>query len=107
MRNLGGAFGLAAIDAVATWRLANHQLHLKEQVTWGRSMTSATIDRMAQILAAEKGGDDYLAALKYVAVQVERQALTLSCNDVLLFMGSCFMITLPLILLLSKPAKPA
>ena len=46
MRNLGGAFGLAAIDTVATWRLAHHHLHLKEQVTWGHPVTSATIDKM-------------------------------------------------------------
>jgi hypothetical protein len=62
---------------------------------------------MADLLAAGKGSDSYLAALKYVAVQLERQALTLSCNDILLLMGGCFLVTLPLLLLLSKPAGRA
>ena len=38
---------------------------------------------------------------------VQRQALTLSYNDVLLLMGGCFLVTLPLTLLLAKPAKRA
>ena len=37
MRNLGGAVGLAAINTVATSRLAQHTLHLDEQVTWARA----------------------------------------------------------------------
>jgi len=62
---------------------------------------------MAEVLATAEGSDNDLAALKYVAMQLERQALTLSCNDILLLMGGCFLVTLPLILLLSKPAKRA
>lgn len=58
----------------------------------------------AEVLAAGKGSDNYLATVKYVAVQLERQAFTLSCNDILLLMGGCFLVTLPFILLLSRPA---
>ena len=104
MRNLGGAFGLAAIDTVSTWRLAQHRSHLLEQVTWVRPLASETIDRMTQMFAAAKSGDAYRAALSYMAKLVQQRALTLTCNDVLLLMAGCFPLAVPLILLVSKPA---
>jgi DHA2 family multidrug resistance protein len=40
-------------------------------------------------------------------MMVQRQALTLSYNDVLLLMAGCFFVALPLTLLLAKPAEAA
>ena len=104
MRNLGGAFGLAMINTVATSRLAVHTLHLQEQVTWARSAAMRALDNMTHMLTAAKAGDAHLAALKQVAMMVQQQALTLTYNDVLLLMAGCFFVALPLTLLLAKPA---
>ena len=107
MRNLGGAVGLAMINTVATSRLAMHTLHLQEQVTWSRAAATQALGNMTHMLTAAKSGDAHLAALKQVAMMVQRQALTLSYNDVLLLMAGCFFVALPLTLLLAKPAEAA
>ena len=107
MRNLGGAFGLAAINTVATSRLAVHTLHLDEQVTWSRSAATRAIGNMTHMLTAAKAGDGHLAALKQVAMMVHQQALTLTYNDVLMLMAGSFFLALPLTLLLAKPNSAA
>jgi DHA2 family multidrug resistance protein len=107
MRNLGGAFGLAAINTVATSRLAVHTLHLDEQVTWSRSAATRAIGNMTHMLSAAKAGDGHLAALKQVAMMVHQQALTLTYNDVLMLMAGSFFLALPLTLLLAKPSSTA
>ena len=107
MRNLGGAVGLALINTVATSRLAMHSQHLAEQVTWSRPAAVGTLNGMTHALTAAKSGDAHLAALKQIAMMVQRQALTLTYNDVLLLMAGCFVLALPLTLLLAKPATGA
>jgi MFS transporter, DHA2 family, multidrug resistance protein len=107
MRNLGGAVGLALINTIATSRLAMHSQHLAEQVTWSRPAVVGTLNGMTHALTASKAGDAHLAALKQVAMMVQRQALTLTYNDVLLLMAGCFVLALPLTLLLAKPATGA
>ncbi|HET7880783.1 MAG TPA: DHA2 family efflux MFS transporter permease subunit [Acetobacteraceae bacterium] len=104
MRNLGGAVGLAMINTVATSRLAVHTLHLNEQVTWARPGATRVVGAMTQLMTAAKSGDAHIAALKQAALMVQRQALTLTYNDVLLLMAGCFFLALPLTFLLAKPA---
>jgi DHA2 family multidrug resistance protein len=103
MRNLGGAVGLAAINTFATQRLALHTLHLDEQVTWARAGAMKFIGGLTQALTAAKGAGAHVAALREIAAMVQRQALTLAYNDVLLLMAGAFFIALPLTLLLAKP----
>jgi MFS transporter, DHA2 family, multidrug resistance protein len=107
MRNLGGAVGLTLINTLATSRLAAHTQHLQAQVTWSRSATTQALDSMTHMFAATKSGDAHLAALKQMALMVQRQALTLTYNDVLLLMAGAFFVALPLTLLLAKPAQGA
>jgi DHA2 family multidrug resistance protein len=106
MRNLGGAIGLATIDAVSTWRLAHHLEHLQEQVTWARTISLDALDHLAQIIESAGAGASDLTALKYVAAVVQQQGLTLTCNDVLLLMGGCFLCAVPLVLAVSKSTGP-
>lgn len=105
MRNLGGAVGLAMINTIATSRLANHVEHLREQVTWSRPGAMHFIDGLTNALLADKGTAAPLAAMAKVAAIVQRQALTLTYNDVLLMMAGAFFVALPLTVLLSKPSN--
>jgi DHA2 family multidrug resistance protein len=104
MRNLGGAIGLALINFIATTRHAVHTLHLDEQVTWSRAAVVNTVQNMQQALSPGFEGSAHLAALKKISLMVEREALTLTYNDVLLLMSLSFFLALPLTLLLRKPA---
>jgi DHA2 family multidrug resistance protein len=107
MRNLGGAFGLAMINTMATDRSAAHRLHLSEAVASGRPAAAAAVGRMSDALAARLGEGADLAALARVRAMVQREALVLAYNDVLLVMAALFLLAAPLVLLLSKPRAQA
>jgi DHA2 family multidrug resistance protein len=107
MRNLGGAIGLALINVVATSRMAQHVVHLQEQVTWSRPAATRFIDGLTRLLTAAKSGDAHLAALKQVALMVQQQALTLTYNDVFMLMAGAFFLAIPATLLLAKPEPNA
>ncbi|MCW3475460.1 DHA2 family efflux MFS transporter permease subunit [Limobrevibacterium gyesilva] len=103
MRNLGGAVGLALIGTISTTRTAIHTLHLQEQVTWARPGAEKALHGMTSMMSAAKGAEAHLAALKRMAMMVNREALTLAYNDVLLLMALCFFLAVPLTFLLVRP----
>ena len=106
MRNLGGAIGLAAINTVVTARAAMHIQHLDEQVTWSRPNVGSTMQMMGHAFEPGMGSQANLAALKTISQMVQREALTLTYNDVFLMMSMSFFLAIPLTLLLKKP-RPA
>lgn len=103
MRNLGGAIGLALINTIATQRDAAHVLHLQEQVTWSRPGAMQFLHNLTQAMTPDFGPAARTAALAQVSQIVQREALTLSYNDVLLLMAGLFFLAVPLVLLLAKP----
>ena len=104
MRNLGGAFGLAAINSIVTWRGAEHRLHLAEQVTWARPNVQPWLDSLtARIATLRPDIPAELAALKRLQGLVQREALVLAYNDVLLVMAALFILALPLVLTVARP----
>ena len=105
MRNLGGAFGLAAINTLASVRTDVHALHLKEALTWSHASSLKGLHTITQGLTSAKQAAAPLAALRKLAAMVQQQAMTLAYNDVLLVMSAVFLLALPFTLLLAKP-KP-
>ena len=105
MRNLGGAFGLAAINTMASVRTDVHALHLKEALTWSHASSMKGLHTITQGLTSAKQSAAPLAALRKLAAMVQQQAMTLAYNDVLLVMAAVFLLALPFTLLLAKP-KP-
>ncbi len=103
MRNLGGAVGLAMINTVATARVQVHTLHLDEQVTWARAGAANTYQMMTWAMLPASGRAAPLMALKRIAGMVQREALTLTYNDVLLLMALAFFAAVPLTALTTRP----
>ena len=103
MRNLGGAFGLAIINTVATNRTAVHLRHLEDQVTWSRAAATKTLSQIEHGLVAAKEGSAHLAALKKLAGMVMREAMTLAYNDALMWMALAFLIVVPVTFFLARP----
>jgi DHA2 family multidrug resistance protein len=102
MRNLGGAMGIAGINAIATARERVHTLHLDEQVTWARSAAVNTVNNMTMGFEPAMGPGSHLAALKQLSLLVQREALTLTYNDVFLVLAISYFFALPLTFLLRK-----
>jgi len=103
MRNLGGAIAIAAIGTILNNRLWFHWNRLIEDVNPARPAVQHFLDAQSSRLGAMVPGDPSRAALELLAQMVERQALVMSFNDVLMVMGGAFLVGLPLTLLLRRP----
>jgi MFS transporter, DHA2 family, multidrug resistance protein len=103
MRNLGGAISIAAIGTIMNDRLWFHWNRLIEDVNPARPAVQHFLDAQTSRLGALVPGDPSRAALAVLANMVQRQALVMSFNDVLMLMGGAFLAGLPLTLLLRRP----
>ncbi|HVZ07272.1 DHA2 family efflux MFS transporter permease subunit [Rhodopila sp.] len=103
MRNLGGAIGLALINTMAQDRGFLHRVQLNEAVTWARAGAMQTVDQIAAALDGRIPGDAELAALKQVYAMVQREALVMAYNDILVAMAVLFVLVAPLAFLLKRP----
>jgi DHA2 family multidrug resistance protein len=103
MRNLGGALGLAFINTLLDRGQDFHRLELATAVSSGHADVAAWIEETAARMAASGVADPSTAALAQLSRLVEREAVTMSLNNVFLMMALAFAALLPL-LLLAKPA---
>ena len=104
MRNLGGALGLAAINSIVTWRGAAHRQHLAEQLGWARPHVPAWLEGLsARIAMVQPDVPAELAALRRLQGLLEREALILAYNDVLLVMAMLFLLAIPCVAIVARP----
>ena len=89
-RDLGGAIGLATIGTVMNDRLHFHWNRLIEDINPARPAVQQFLDTQANRLDALISGDPAAAALKMLANLVQREALVLTYNDLLLLIGGGF-----------------
>ncbi len=91
-RDLGGAIALATIGTIMNDRLHFHWNRLIEDVNPARPVVqhflSASADRLSNLIP----GDPHQAAVRLLAAQVQREALVLTFNDVILMMGVLFVV---------------
>jgi DHA2 family multidrug resistance protein len=102
MRQLGGSMGIA-ISATLLQRFA--AIHRADLAAYVTPYSEAARERLAQLTAGlvAQGTLPALAETKAVAVlsaQVGRQALMLSFEQLFLLFGACFVLSLPLLLLM-------
>ncbi len=105
-RNLGGAVALAVINTLVQDRSYQHRAQLNEAVTWARPGATQFVETLTQALTPRLPGDAEVAALKRVAALVQREALVLAYNDVLVLMALLFLAVAPLAFLVRRP-RPA
>ncbi|HEV2185559.1 MAG TPA: DHA2 family efflux MFS transporter permease subunit [Stellaceae bacterium] len=103
MRNLGGAIGLAMLGTVMNDRLHFHWNRLIEAVNPARPSVQHFLDTQTARLDPHFTGDTAAGAVKLLAGIVQREALVLTYNDVMLMIGSMFVLGLLLIPLLRRP----
>ena len=106
MRNLGGAIGLALINTMAQDRSYLHRAQLGEAVGWARDGAVRSFDKMVQMMEGHVAGSADIAALKRIYAMVQREALVMAYNDILLLMALLFVVVAPMGFLLTRP-RPA
>ncbi len=102
-RNLGGAIGLAAINTVLTERQQFHWNRLAADVNLGRPGVQGFLDTLSGRLQGLIPGNPAVAAMKQLAGIVQREAVVLTFDDVLLLMAAVFGVALLLMPLVRKP----
>jgi MFS transporter, DHA2 family, multidrug resistance protein len=107
MRNLGGALGLAALGTVMNLRLHFHWNRLIESVNPARPAVQHFLDVETNRFDPHFTGGGGPAAVQLLGRIVEREALVLTFNDVMLLIGSIFFIGLIMTPLLKRPSAAA
>jgi DHA2 family multidrug resistance protein len=105
MRNLGGAIGLATIGTLMNDRFHFHWNRLIENITPARPAVQQFLDAQTNRLDPLMPGDSSRAALKMLAAVVQREALVLTFNDVIMLLGSLFVVGLMLMPLVGRPGR--
>jgi DHA2 family multidrug resistance protein len=105
MRQLGGSVGIA-ISATLVQRF--QQIHRADLIANVTQYSEVARARLAAIMASltASGTPAPLAeakALRILDIQVTRQALMLSFEQLFLLFGACFVFSLPLLLVMHKP----
>jgi MFS transporter, DHA2 family, multidrug resistance protein len=96
-RDLGGALGLAAIGTIMNMRLHFHWSRLIENVNPARPVVQHFLDAQTARLDPLIAGDPHRAAIQLLGNIVQREALVLTFNDVILMMGVLFVVGLVLL----------
>jgi MFS transporter, DHA2 family, multidrug resistance protein len=107
MRNLGGAIGLAVIGTVMNQRLHFHWSRLIENINPARPAVQQFLEAQSNRLDPLVPGDASRAAINLLAAAVQREALVLTFNDVIMLLGSLFVVGLMLMPLVGRPRAAA
>jgi DHA2 family multidrug resistance protein len=105
-RDLGGAIGLATIGTIMNNRLHFHWNRLIEDINPARSAVQQFLEAQTNRFDSLIPGDPSHAAVKLLANLVQREALVLTYNDVLMLLGGLFVASLMLMPLLRRPRSP-
>jgi MFS transporter, DHA2 family, multidrug resistance protein len=105
-RDLGGAISLAMIGTFMNERLHFHWNRLIEDINPARAAVQQFLEMQTNRLEALVPGDAGHAALKLLADLVQREALVLTYNDVIMLSGGLFAAALLLMPLVRRPRVP-
>jgi DHA2 family multidrug resistance protein len=102
-RDLGGAIGLATIVTLMNARQHFHWNRLIEHINPARPSVHQYIEAQIGHFDALIHGDPNHAAMKMLGKLVQREALVLTYNDLLLLIGGLFIVGLMLLPLVGRP----
>jgi DHA2 family multidrug resistance protein len=104
-RDLGGAIALASLVTLMNNRLHFHWNRLIEDINPARSAVQQFLDTQMHRFDAVIPGDPARAAIKLLANTVQREALVLTYNDMLMLLGIFFAVSLVLMPIVKNPGS--
>ena len=105
-RQLGGSVGIAILANLLTHQAALHRADLVSDLVTGDPTTEARLSAITRGLVA-KGADTFSATKEAMGILnglVQRQATMLAFRDIFLIVAALIAVSIPLIVLLRKPA---
>jgi DHA2 family multidrug resistance protein len=102
-RNLGGAFGLAAINTILQSRTDLHAARLADHVAWGSSVAEEKLAGMVASLQPVLASDAEMGALERLRGMVMQQATVMAFADVFLIIAVLFGAMILMVSLVEKP----
>jgi MFS transporter, DHA2 family, multidrug resistance protein len=109
MRQLGGTFGIAVLTVVLDHQRAVHRSQLVQHLASTNPLLQERLQQLQLWLAASGGRPTDAAgadqALQLLSLQVDRQAALLAYGDVFRLVALVFLLAIPLVLLLGRPAE--
>jgi DHA2 family multidrug resistance protein len=105
-RNLGGAFGLAALNTVLDDRMDLHFARLHESVVWGRQPANDMLANLTQRFSAF-GADAQPMAIKQLMLLARVQGTVMAFADVFLMLALLFALFGVMAVLMRRPVPAA
>jgi DHA2 family multidrug resistance protein len=102
-RDLGGAIAIASIGTLMNLRLHFHWNRLIEDINPARPAVQQFLEAQTNRLDGVIAGDPGRAALKLLAATVQREALVMTFNDLLMLLGTTFFVGLLMMPLVKRP----
>jgi DHA2 family multidrug resistance protein len=106
-RNLGGAFGLAAINTILQSRTDLHAARLADHVAWGSAVAEEKLASMTAALQPVLASDAEMGALERLRGMVGQQATVMAFADVFLIIAVLFGAMILMVLLVQRPKGAA
>ena len=100
-RNLGGSFALAGISIIQQNRVWFHSRRLEETLNANSPMVQDYVSNLSHTMGGQA------AAIQTIGGQIQKQALTMTYNDIFFAMSMLTLMVMPLILLLKPLPKDA
>jgi MFS transporter, DHA2 family, multidrug resistance protein len=106
-RQLGGTFGIAVLTVVLDHQRAVHRSQLVQHMATTNPLVQERVAQLQQWLSQSgDSGRSADQALQVLSLQVDRQAALLAYGDVFRLVALVFLLAIPLVLLLGRPAAP-
>jgi MFS transporter, DHA2 family, multidrug resistance protein len=101
-RNLGGAFGLAALNTVLDDRMDLHFARLHESVAWGHQPATDMLAKLTERFSAF-GSDAQPMAIKQMMLLARTQGTVMAFADIFLMLALLFVLFGAMALLMRRP----
>lgn len=107
MRQLGGSFGISILNTYVTRSVATHRVDLISNIRYDNSLAMERLQDYTSLFVS-KGATLYDAQQKALALMeksVVKQSMFVSYLDGYLFIGSLFLLAMPLLLFFLRKGK--
>jgi len=109
MRQIGGSFGIAILNTYIVYMTHYHRADLVSAIYSGNTTYLSRVRAATAMFInhSYSAASAHSAAIAVINLSLQRQSVTMAYNDAFILLGLAFLVTMPTVLLLRKPATHA